>query len=66
MGNIENKQKEKEFQKYQKSQEASLRMEEQRALIEQEKKEQEKIIKRRNELATMNIKQMEEFRVQKA
>jgi len=41
-------------------------MEEQRALIEQEKKEQEKIIKRRNELATMNIKQMEEFRVQKA
>ena len=66
MGNIENKQKEKEFQKYQKSQEASLRMEEQRALIEQEKKEQEKIIKRRNELASMNIKQMEEFRVQKA
>ena len=63
-GDIDNKQKIKEQIKYEKIQEASIRLEEQRKTQEMQKIEKEKEIIKRNMLASMNIKQMEEYKIQ--
>jgi len=63
-GDIDNKQKIKEQIKYEKIQEASIRLEEQRKTEEMQKMEKEKEIIKRNMLASMNIKQMEEYKIQ--
>lgn len=63
-GDIDNKQKIKEQIKYEKIQEASIRLEEQRKTQEIQKIEKEKEIIKRNMLASMNIKQMEEYKIQ--
>ena len=55
-GDIDNKQKIKEQIKYEKIQEASIRLEEQRKTQEIQKIEKEKEIIKRNMLASMNIK----------
>ena len=63
-GDIDNKQKIKAQIKYEKIQEASIRLEEQRKTQEIQKIEKEKEIIKRNMLASMNIKQMEEYKIQ--
>ena len=63
-GDIDNKQKIKAQIKYEKIQEASIRLEEQRKTQEMQKIEKEKEIIKRNMLASMNIKQMEEYKIQ--
>jgi len=63
-GDIDNKQKIKDQIKYEKIQEASIRLEEQRKTEEMQKIEKEKEIIKRNMLASMNIKQMEEYKIQ--
>jgi len=63
-GDIDNKQKIKDQIKYEKIQEASIRLEEQRKTQEMQKIEKEKEIIKRNMLASMNIKQMEEYKIQ--